>query len=154
MCKDSSQNTSTCEHTTPLPTREGQGGGSSKSSLASYKTASPDRYAMLRAYARENRTEATDAEEYLWEHLRNGALGVDFLRQHIIADYIVDFASRHGGLIIEVDGGYHAERQQIEDDAIRESHLMQMGFHVLRFTNEEVLYDIENVLQQIENYFS
>ncbi len=108
---------------------------------------------MLRAYARENRKNATIAEEFLWEHLRNGALGIDFLRQHIVGDYIADFASRHGGLIVEVDGGYHAERQQMENDAIRESALEQMGFHILRFTNEEVLYDIDNVLQKIEDYF-
>lgn len=121
---------------------------------ASYKTASPDRYEILRAYVRENRKNATLAEQYLWEHLRKGALGEYFMRQHVIGDYIVDFASRHGGLIIEVDGGYHAERQQAEDDSIRESNLEQMGFHVMRFTNEEVLYDIEYVLQQIEAYFN
>ena len=120
---------------------------------ASYKTASPDRYALLRDYARENRRNATLAEQYLWEHIRNRALGVEFLRQHIVGDYIADFASRHGGLIIEVDGGYHAERQQAEDDAIREANLEQMGFHVMRFTNEEVLTEIDNVLQQIEAYF-
>jgi len=109
---------------------------------------------MLRAYARENRKNATMAEQYLWEHLRNGALGVDFLRQHIIGDYIVDFASRHDGLIIEVDGAYHSERKQAEADAIREQNLEQMGFHIMRFTNEEVLNDINSVLQQIENYFN
>ena len=108
---------------------------------------------MLRDYARENRKNATLAEQYLWEHLRKGAMGVDFMRQHIVGDYIADFASRHGGLIIEVDGGYHAERQQQENDERREHDLEQMGFHVMRFTNEEVLYDIDNVLQQIEDYF-
>ena len=121
---------------------------------ASYKTSSPDRYALLRSYARKNRKNATMAEQYLWEHLRNGALGVDFLRQHIVGDYIADFASRHGGLIVEVDGGYHTERQQVEDDANRESILQQMGFHVLRFTNEEVINNIESVLQQIEDYLN
>jgi very-short-patch-repair endonuclease len=108
---------------------------------------------MLRDYARENRKNATLAEQYLWEHLRKGAMGVDFMRQHIVGDYIADFASRHGGLIIEVDGGYHSERKQQEDDERREHDLEQMGFHVMRFTNEEVLYDLDNVLQQIENYF-
>ena len=122
--------------------------------LASYKTSSPDRYALLLEYARENRKNATLAEQVLWEHLRNGALGVEFLRQHIIGDYIADFVSRHEGLIIEVDGGYHLERRQQEDDAAREKDLEQMGFHVMRFTNEEVLYDINNVLQQIEEYFN
>ena len=148
----------TSSHSTSLPTREGQGGGSSiparegqGGGSASYKTASPDRYALLRAYARENRRHATLAERHLWEHLRSGVLGVEFLRQHVVGDYIADFASRHGGLIIEVDGGYHSEPRQAEDDAVRMSHLAQMGYHILRFSNEEVLYDIENVLQQIEN---
>ena len=93
------------------------------------------------------------AEGCLWEHLRNGAMGREFLRQHIIGDYIVDFASRHDGLIVEVDGGYHAERQQQEDDVLRERELERMGFHVMRFSNEEVLSNIDKVLQQIESYF-
>jgi len=115
--------------------------------LASYKISYPDRYALLRVYARENRKNATLAEQYLWEHLRNGVMGVDFLRQHIIGDYIADFASRHVGLILEVDGGYHSERQQQEEDVLREQTLEQMGFHVMRFSNEEVLFNIDDVLQ-------
>ena len=120
----------------------------------SYKTASPDRYGLLKAFARENRKNATLAEMVLWEYLRDGELGEKFLRQHVIGDYIVDFVSRHGGLVIEVDGGYHSEPRQQEDDKTREEYLEQMGYHVIRFTNEEVLYDIENVLNQIENYFN
>jgi very-short-patch-repair endonuclease len=120
----------------------------------SYKTASPDRYELLKAFARENRKNATQAENVLWEYLRNGELGEKFLRQHIIGDYIVDFVSRHDGLVIEVDGGYHSEPRQQEEDKLREEVLEQMGYHVIRFTNEEVLYDIENVLNQIENYFN
>ena len=119
----------------PLPCRAGSSYISRMGNLASYKTSHPDRYALLRAFARENRKNATLAEQHLWEHLRNGAMGVDFLRQHIIGDYIDDFASRHGGLIIEVDGGYHSERQQQEDDDLREQALNQMGFHVMRFSN-------------------
>jgi len=80
-------------------------------------------------------------------------LGMEFLRQHIIGDYIVDFVSRHGGLVIEVDGGYHSEPQQQEDDVIREQDLERMGFHVMRFSNEEVLFDIDNVIEQITSYF-
>jgi len=96
----------------------------------------------------------TLAESVLWEHLRSLDVGTRFNRQFIIGDYIVDFVSQRGGLVIEVDGGYHSERQQAENDAIREEALEQMGFHVIRFTNEDVLYDIDNVLQQIENYFN
>ena len=120
----------------------------------SYKTASPDRYELLKAFARENRKNATLAENVLWEYLRNGELGEKFLRQHIIGDYIVDFVSRHDGLVIEVDGGYHSEPRQQEGDKLREEVLEQMGYHVIRFTNEEVLCDIENVLNQIENHFN
>jgi len=95
----------------------------------------------------------TLAESVLWEELRTLDVGTRFNRQYIIGDYIVDFASQREGLVIEVDGGYHAERQQQEDDAIRERNLERMGFHILRFTNEEVLFDTDNVLSQIKSYF-
>ena len=119
-----------------------------------YRDASPDRYGLLKAFARENRKNATLAESILWEQLRDNILGVKFLRQHVIGDYIVDFVSRKGGLVIEVDGGYHAERQQQEDDQYRESILEQMGYHVLRFTNEEVLCETEDVIERINKYFA
>ncbi|MBP3822303.1 MAG: endonuclease domain-containing protein [Bacteroidaceae bacterium] len=119
----------------------------------SYKTASPDRYELLKTFARENRRNATLAESVLWEHLRDNALGVKFLRQHIIGDYIVDFVSRQEGLIVEVDGGYHSEPRQHEDDQRREEELNHLGYHVIRFSNEEVLYDTDNVIQQIKEYF-
>ena len=118
-----------------------------------YKTAAPDRYALLKGYARENRKNATLAESLLWDALRRNAIGVKFLRRHIIGDYIVDFVSRHDGLVIEVDGGYHAEPRQQEDDRYREERLEEMGYHIMRFNNEEVLYDLDNVIQQIEDYF-
>ena len=104
-------------------------------------------------FARENRKKQTLAETVLWDNIKDEALGVKFLRQHIIGDYIVDFLSRSEGLIIEVDGAYHAERQQKENDAVRTDFLQRMGYHVMRFTNEQVLYDIDNVIQQIKDYF-
>ena len=119
----------------------------------SYKSAAPDRYGILKAYARENRRNATLAENVLWNELRNNNMGVEFLRQHIIGDYIVDFVSREEGLVIEVDGGYHSEPRQQEDDKVREEELEKMGYHIIRFTNEEVLNDIEKVTDQIERYF-
>ena len=118
-----------------------------------YKTASPDRYALLKEYARENRQHATEAECALWSVLRRRNTGKKFLRQHIVGDYIADFICDEAGLIIEVDGGYHAERQQQEDDAFRTRELENMGFHVMRFSNEDILFDIDNVISQIEYYF-
>ena len=118
-----------------------------------YKTSYPDRYGLLKEFARENRRNQTLAESVLWEYIRDEALGVKFLRQHIIGDYIVDFLARSEGLIIEVDGAYHAERQKTEDDVIRTEFLQGLGYRVLRFTNEQVLYDINLVVQQIKDYF-
>ena len=111
----------------------------------SYRTASPDRYDLLKAFARENRNNPTLAELLLWKHIRNKLLGTRFLRQHIIGDYIVDFVSLSDGLVIEVDGAYHAEHEQMEMDEARTYALEQMGFKVIRFTNEEILYNIEQV---------
>ena len=100
-----------------------------------YKTASPDRYDLLKSFARENRKNQTLAEQVLWNQLRNKTLGVKFLRQYIIGDYIVDFVSLECSLVVEVDGAYHAERQQMENDAVRSMELGKMGFKVIRFTN-------------------
>jgi very-short-patch-repair endonuclease len=119
-----------------------------------YKTASSDRYELLKSYARKNRKNTTTAEDVLWEYLRKKQLEVKFLRQHIIGNYIVDFVSRKKGLIIEVDGGYHSEPRQQENDQLREQDLERMGYHIIRFTNEEILSDIENVIEQIEDYFN
>ena len=119
-----------------------------------YKTAYPDRYGVLKAFARENRKQMTLAESVLWESLRRGNLsGHKFLRQHIIGDYIVDFLCRDDGLIIEVDGGYHSEPQQSVSDAERDEWLEQQGYSVLRFSNDEVLNNINNVLMTIERFF-
>lgn len=109
-------------------------------------------YESLRAFARENRKRATMAERFLWEQLRGGALGEKFLRQHIVGDYIVDFVSHDSGLVIEVDGGYHAERNQQERDEDRTAFLEANGFHVIRFTNEEVLFEIERVVKEIQTH--
>ena len=111
--------------------------------------ASPDRYGLLKEYARENRNNMTLGEKALWSSLRHKFLGCRFYRQYIIADYIVDFLCHEGGVIIEVDGGYHSEPRQAEDDELRTQRLEQLGFHVLRFSNEEILENIEDVEDKI-----
>lgn len=78
------------------------------------------------------------------------------LRQHVIGDYIVDFLLPEIKLVIEVDGTYHAERDQKDDDEIRERNLARMNYSIIRFSNEEVLHNIENtleiILREIESY--
>lgn len=114
-----------------------------------WKTAATFDYSLLKEFARENRNNMTEAEAVLWSFLRTGSLGVKFLRQHIIGENIVDFLCRKNHLVIEVDGGYHAERQQQEDDAVRSEWLEERGYKVIRFSNEAVLFDTETVIGTI-----
>lgn len=92
----------------------------------------------------------TYAETVLWKRLRSWGIDAKFRRQHVIGDYIADFACLEKGLVIEVDGGYHAEPRQKGDDQIRTEWLNKMGYYVLRFTNEQVLENIDEVLERIE----
>ena len=114
-----------------------------------YRTASPDRYALLKQLAKEQRDYPTEAERLLWFHLRNNQLGVKFNRQHIIGDYIVDFVCIEKGLIVEVDGGYHDGQEQHKNDIERTISLTRMGFHVIRFDNNTIFQNIESVIDTI-----
>ena len=98
-------------------------------------------------FARQLRREMTDAEQRLWYHLRNRALmGFKFRRQHPVGPYVVDFACLEVGLVVELDGGQHACDPR---DAPREAFLEARGFRVLRFWNNDVLQQAEDVLSAI-----
>ena len=111
-------------------------------------------YGLLKAYAKENRKNQTEAESILWNQIRGKSLGATFLRQYIIGDYITDFACLEPKLVIEVDGGYHSEPRQIDDDAVRQEWLEEQGFKVIRFSNAEVECDIENTINKIRKSLS
>ena len=115
-----------------------------------YRTASTDRYGLLKAFARENRQHPTEAESLLWNHLRQNDWGLRFKRQHIIGDYIADFVCLEQSLVIEVDGSYHSEAEQVEHDEMRSIVLQRMGFRVMRFTNKEVFGALDEVLNRIQ----
>ena len=115
-----------------------------------YRSASPDRYALLKDFARENRRNMTLAESVLWEELRTLDVGTRFNRQYIIGDYIVDFVCIEKKLVVEVDGGYHSEYEQIKKDELRTERLNEMGFNVIRFSNEEILENILGVINKIK----
>ena len=115
-----------------------------------YRTASTDRYGLLKAFARENRQHPTEAESLLWNHLRLNDWGLRFKRQHIIGDYIADFVCLSHKLIVELDGGYHQLACQQISDAQRTQWLEAMGYRVIRFTNQELFNDINKVLESIE----
>jgi len=102
------------------------------------------------AKAKELRENLTKAENELWNKLRaNQLLGLRFKSQHPIQNYIADFYCHKLKLVIEVDGGYHEPKDQGEYDLGRTYDLNDLGIQVIRFSNEEVLSSIENVIKKI-----
>ncbi len=98
--------------------------------------------------ARTLRRQQTRAEQLLWSRLRNRQLeGCKFRRQQAIGPYIVDFLSVQPKLIIEVDGGQHAESAL--QDAQRTEYLQWLGYQVVRYWNDQVLQDVEAVMESI-----
>jgi len=100
-----------------------------------------------RQFAKALRKNMTDAEQLLWRHLRAHRLGDQkFRRQQPIGLYIVDFVHFGARLVIEADGGQHNDSL---DDAVRDAWLRNQGFTVLRFWNNDILQNIEEVLEAI-----
>ncbi|HEY9082312.1 MAG TPA: class I tRNA ligase family protein, partial [Vicingaceae bacterium] len=117
-----------------------------------WQTARTSSYALLREFKTKNKEQQTEAEEFLWKQLRGKNLeGYKFRRQHIIDEFIVDFVCLSKNLVIEIDGGYHNEPEVKQADEVRTEILNSLGFKVIRFTNEEVINDIENLLLTIKN---
>lgn len=103
---------------------------------------------ILRDHARQLRQDQTDAERKLWRYLRSRQFGsAKFRRQHFISPFIVDFCCPERWLVIELDGGQHAERA--EADQRRTTSLVDQGYQVVRFWNHEVLNDIKGVLERL-----
>lgn len=98
--------------------------------------------------AKALRASATDAEQRLWYHLRaHRFMGLKFKRQKPVGRYIFDFSCMEKRLILELDGGQHADR--IPYDARRDEWLREQGYRVLRFWNHEVMQELESVLERI-----
>ena len=104
----------------------------------------------MKSLARSLRRNQTDAERVIWQRLRNRQLlDCKFCRQQIIGPYIADFACLSPKLIIELDGGQHAD--QLEYDHIRSQYLQQLGYRVLRFWNNDVLQNTAGVMETIRS---
>ena len=98
-------------------------------------------------FAKTLRTNQTDAEHKVWYALRAGRLmHYKFKRQVPITEFIVDFVCFEQKLVVEIDGGQHAESGR---DALRDAKLIKMGFRVLRFWNNDVIQHLEGVLMTI-----
>lgn len=104
----------------------------------------------LKLRARELRKNPTKAEALLWDNIRKKSLGVEFHRQVPILDYIPDFYCHEIGLAIELDGSSH--KSKFWEDAKRQGRIESYGVHFLRFSNEEVFWDIEDVIETIKDF--
>ena len=104
----------------------------------------------LKRHSGQLRKNMTDTERHIWAKLRMKQLnGYQFYRQKPIGDYIVDFYCPRAKLVIEVDGGQHFSDEMTEYDRIRDEYISSLGLRVLRFTNTDVLTNIESVLESI-----
>ena len=115
-----------------------------------FETSAPDRHELLKEFAKKNRREMTESERVLWEELRKLNCGYHFRRQHPIGDYIADFACLKKKLVIEVDGGYHNEPLQQQNDQWRTEFMESKGYTVIRFNNEEISNNLHEVITRIK----
>ncbi len=123
-----------------------------ESQTPDYITADADVYHLLLPILKEQRKNPTEAEAVLWTAIRGKKVdGFKFRRQHIVGAYIADFICIEARLIVEVDGLIHQIPENKERDEVRTQKLNDLGFGVIRFTNEEVLKDTFNVVERIKD---
>jgi very-short-patch-repair endonuclease len=104
----------------------------------------------LKEFARTLRKNMTDAERFIWSRLRRKQIkGRQAYRQQIIGDYIVDFYCPAARLVIEIDGGQHCLPEGIQKDRVRDGYLDSLGLTVLRFSDTDVLTNIDGVMERI-----
>lgn len=99
--------------------------------------------------ARKMRKNPTTAEALFWKFVRRDVLGFRVRRQTRIHGFIADFYIPKLRLVIEIDGGYHQTEERSTYDAKRTNILNNYGFTVIRFTNNEVIYNVRSVIQKI-----
>ncbi len=104
----------------------------------------------LKQLSRNLRKNMTDAEKLLWSKIRGKQLnGLQFYRQKIIGNYIADFYCPKARLVIEIDGGQHYSAEGKEKDRLRDGSIARTGITVLRFSDREVLENLESVLEKL-----
>lgn len=103
----------------------------------------------IRRFARELRQPQTPAEATVWRYLRNRNLKFKFRRQHPIDFFIIDFYCAEAKLLIEIDGESHFANEQMEYDQASTEYLEGLGYKVIRFTNNDVRYNFNEVVSEI-----
>jgi len=102
----------------------------------------------LKSRAKYLRNNATEAEKIIWKKLKNKQiLGFDFDRQTPIDNFIVDFYCKELSIAIEIDGSSHDDKEDY--DILREEKLKDLGVIIFRFTNDEVIYSLDYVINTI-----
>ncbi len=137
--------------TSPTPPKEGllTDGNITEGVLKpGYITANAKNYVLIKEMRDTLKGNPTKAEKIMWEHLRNKKTGYKIRRQHIIDDFITDFVCLSMKVVIEIDGKIHL--QQKEYDELRTAKLNELGFEVIRFTNEEVYANPELVALKVK----
>jgi very-short-patch-repair endonuclease len=109
-------------------------------------------YNILKENAKANRCKQTEAESIFWNIAKGSGFGEKCRRQYIIGEYIVDFFFRKSRLIVEIDGGYHCTDEQQKEDVIRQNWLEQKGYKVIRFSNEKVICNPEEIIRIVKKY--
>jgi very-short-patch-repair endonuclease len=105
---------------------------------------------MLKQFSRTLRSNMTDAEQHLWQRLRNKQVsGVLFYRQKPLLSFIVDFYCPTAKLVVELDGVQHLEAEHQIKDAARDEELAKLGVKVMRFDDRQVLRETDAVVAAI-----
>lgn len=138
------------QYIAPLPPQGGNLEHDNSADSYDFETADPISYGLLKEFVKHHRSQPTQAEAALWEMLRGKKINnYKFRRQHIIANFIADFVCLDKKLIIEIDGAIHQLADNIISDEQRTIELKKLGYSVIRFTNNEVLFEIEKTLSLI-----
>lgn len=107
---------------------------------------------MMEVRRRELRSRMTEAEKRFWSMIRLKQIdGIKFRRQFSVKAYVVDFYAAIPRLAVEIDGGYHLNPEQQAYDAERQAEIEEHGITFLRFTNEQIFTDLDNVLLQLQS---
>jgi len=104
----------------------------------------------LKEAARDLRVNMTDTEKLIWAKIRGKKLfGVQFYRQKVLGPYIVDFYGPAVNMVIELDGIHHLKKENREQDQLRDGSLRELGMHIFRFSNSQVINHLPEVVASI-----
>ncbi len=135
---------------TPNPSPKERGTEPSLQQEPGYIKSNTEEWKYTIEHAKKNRKEPTEAENLIWQNVRNRKINdLKFRRQHPVGGFIPDFVCLEKNVIIEIDGSYHNTEEQQKFDLAREEWLKENGFTMIRFTNDEVINNVSAVLQKI-----